>query len=455
MRILLYSTSSNIFEPKTAVVKNFPSSAQQLELLAKSFPEHSFIVTTQFPGMFLLDMNGSENFQKANNVQYEIIKSDDESEIADFLYSLNPEIAIAATFFVTPFDWLTAKDALVADFLRQKGIKTVCHSVKTALTCFDKWQTHQKLLQLKINTPKALYINHALFINAGNRKTVKSNVYKTALLSEIKKLNFPVVIKDTTGLSSYGMDVLENFSQVHDWLRSKKFTSDRIVEEFIKGEQFGTEIESILSKPTQPKKNSGCFLHKILPPMIFSVNKYGITSPKQSVKLGPVTKPEYKMEELNKILKKIAESLDFEGITQIDLVFAQKKWFVIEINPRLSGMTASYAAMQNMTIFERILKTAGIQNKNEQKENFVLNIKFPLLTEEEMKKLSKKSFVKQVYQTENLAAKQEREKGYCEVILTSPAKENLSHNIKELAEVLPQKTEKVFCETALELAKKI
>ena len=161
------------------------------------------------------------------------------------------------------------------------------------------------------------------------------------------------------------------------------------------------------------------------------------------------------MEELNKILKKIAESLDFEGITQVDLVFAQKKWFVIEINPRLSGMTASYAAMQNMTIFERILKTAGIQNKNEQKENFVLNIKFPLLTEEEMTKLSKKSFVKQVYQTENLAAKQEREKGYCEVILTSPAKENLSHNIKELAEVLPQKTEKVFFETALELAKKI
>ena len=61
----------------------------------------------------------------------------------------------------------------------------------------------------------------------------------------------------------------------------------------------------------------------------------------------------------------------------------------------------AYAAMENMTIFERILKTAGIQNKNEQKENFVLNIKFPLLTEEEMTKLSKKSFVKQVYQTEN------------------------------------------------------
>ena len=189
--------------------------------------------------------------------------------------------------------------------------------------------------------------------------------------------------------------------------------------------------------------------------MIFSVNKYGITSPKQSVKLGPVTNSEYKIEDLNKILKKIADSLDFEGITQVDLVFSQKKWFVIEINPRLSGMTASYAAMQNMTIFERILKTAGIRNKDEQKENFVLNIKFPLLTEEEMKELSKKNFVKKVYQTENLAAKQEREKGYCVVILTSSAKENLSQDIKKLSEVLPQKTEKIFFETALELAKKI
>ena len=249
MHVLFYSTSSVYFDPKTTVTKRFPTAKQELEMLAKNFPEHRFTAATQFPGMFFLDLNGTENFEKAPEIRYEIIKTDREEETADFLSSLNPDVAIAATFFTAPFDWLTAKDALVAQFLRKKGIRTVCHSLQTALICFDKWHTHQTLLQLGVNTPKALYVNHALFINAGNRKTIKSNVYKTALLSEIKDLRFPVVIKDTTGLSSYGMDVLENFGQVQDWLRSKKFTSDRIIEEFIKGGQFGAEIEA------SPKKN--------------------------------------------------------------------------------------------------------------------------------------------------------------------------------------------------------
>lgn len=417
-------------------------------MLAKNFPEHRFTVATQLPGMFFLDLNGTENFEKAPEIRYEIIKTDREEETADFLSSLNPDVAIAATFFTAPFDWLTAKDALVAQFLRKKGIRTVCHSLQTALICFDKWHTHQTLLQLGVNTPKALYVNHALFINAGNRKTIKSNVYKTALLSEIKDLRFPVVIKDTTGLSSYGMDVLENFGQVHDWLHSKKFTSDRIIEEFIKGGQFGVEIEA------SPKKNGKREI-RILPPLAFSVNRWGITSPKQSVKTGPVTDFGLRLKTLNKTLKKIAEFLEFEGIAQIDLVFDGKNWFVIEINPRLSGMTETCATMEGKTLFERLLKTAGIEKKDRKKSkeklNFVLNIKFPLLTEEEFNMLSKAPSVKRLYQIENLAAKQQREKGYCEAIVAANSREQLKKEAQNLAEVLPEKTERAFFDTALSL----
>lgn len=448
MHVLFYSTSSIFFDPKTIVTKRFPTAKQELEILAKNFPEHRFTVATQLPGMFFLDLNGTENFEKAPEIRYEIIKTDREEETADFLSSLNPDVAIAATFFTAPFDWLTAKDALVAQFLRKKGIRTVCHSLQTALICFDKWHTHQTLLQLGVNTPKALYVNHALFINAGNRKTIKSNVYKTALLSEIKDLRFPVVIKDTTGLSSYGMDVLENFGQVQDWLRSKKFTSDRIIEEFIKGGQFGAEIEA------SPKKNGKREI-RILPPLAFSVNRWGITSPKQSVKTGPVTAGGCQLEQLKDTLEKIARALEFEGLAQIDLVFDGEKWFVIEINPRLSGMTETCSVMEGKSLFERLLKTAGIEKKDRegqaQKTNFVLNIKFPLLTDEEFARLSKTPCIKKLYQIENLAARQEREKGYCEAVIAADTKEQLQKEAETLAEVLPEKTERAFFDAAANL----
>ncbi len=452
MNILFYSTSSNYYEAQNAVTHEFPSCASGFELLAEKYPEHSFILATQFPGMFLVDLNEDKISPRAENVRYEIINYDDEKQIADFLTSLKPDLAVASTFYLTPFDWLTAKDAIVAKFLRQNGIKTLCHSVNTALTCFDKWHTHQALKELKINVPEAVYINHALFINAGNRKTIKSNVYRTALLEQIKELNFPVIIKDTTGLSSYGMDVLENFSKVHDWLNSKKFTSDRIIEEFIQGTQFGVEIESSFDEKSSSAR------HKILPPVIFSVNKYGITSPKQSVKAGPVILEEYKLEELNSMLQKIAQSFNLEGITQLDLVFDGKKWFVIEINPRLSGMTNTYSAMQGTTTAQRLFNLTGLDSENKghiEKNDFVLNIKTELLTQKEFQKLASMDFVKHVYQIENKNARQLRERGYCEVIFTAETKEKLGENLNALYREFPQKTEEAFYKTAVELIKKL
>ncbi len=449
MNILFYSTSSGIFDSQTAVTKSFPFCAFEFEQLSQNYPEHSFIIATQLPGMFLVDTIDQSIFPKAKNIRYELISFDEESKIADFLTSLKPDLAIASTFYVTPFDWLTAKDALVAKYLRQNGIKTLCHNLNTALACFDKWHTHTTLEQLGINVPKAIYINHSLFINAGNRKTVKSNVYKTALLEQIKELNFPLVIKDTTGLSSYGMDVLETFAQVNDWLKSKKFTSDRIIEEFIQGEQFGAELESIYNPET------GSFTYKILPPFIFSVNKYGITSPKQSIKAGPVTSAHYNLPQLNSMLLKIAQKLNFQGLAQFDLVFNGTKWFVIEINPRLSGLTHSCNALKNIFMGERLFSLSGLSKNREETQNFVLNIKFSLLQDDEFTALSKMPYIKHIYQVENKKAQQLRERGYCEVILFAKTKPKLQEALDDLYKNFAQKTEESFYKKAKELLNKL
>ncbi len=449
MNILFYSTSSSIFDAQTAITKSFPSCAFEFEQLSQKYPEHTFIIATQLPGMFLVDTTEQTVFPKAKNIRYELISFDEENKIADFLTSLKPDLAIASTFYVTPFDWLTAKDALVAKYLRQNGIKTLCHNLDTALACFDKCHTHTTLEKLSVNVPKAVYVNHSLFINAGNRKTIKSNVYKTALLEQIKELSFPVVIKDTTGLSSYGMDVLESFAQVNDWLKSKKFTSDRIIEEFIKGEQFGAEVEAIYNQQTNT------FNYKILPPFIFSVNKYGITSPKQSIKAGPVTSERYKLQELNSMLLNIAEKLNFQGLAQFDLVFNGTKWFVIEINPRLSGLTHSCNALKNIFMGERLFSLSGLLQNQAEPQNFVLNIKLSLLQDQEFSELSSLNYIKHIYQIENKKAQQLRERGYCEVILCAKTKIELEQNLEDLYKNFTAKIEESFYKKAKELINKL
>lgn len=448
MRILFFSTNSNYYEGKDFKTRSIPSCKSELDMLAQSFPDDEFAVVTNLPGMFFLDLDGDALREKSSRVEYHITSLCEEDEIADFIFELHPEIAVAASFYTAPFDWLSVKDALVAEKLRAKGIRTVCHPLDLTVDCFDKWRTHAFLTRHGFPCPKAVYVHHSLFINAGNRRQIKSNVYKSSVFAQIEKLHFPVVIKDTVGLSSYGTDVLNSFSEVENWLKSKKFTSDRIVEEFIGGAQFGTEI-------TGARGN-----YKVMPPLLFSVNKYGITSPKQSVKTGPVPKDKFSTDTLEKMLLRLAEISEFEGTVQIDLVFDGKNWTIIEINPRLSGMSATYAAMESTTVCRRILESTGEArfsrtetHSNEKK--FVLNIKFPLLSADELQKMSGLPFVKKVSQIENLAAKQLREKGYCEVIMTDKSKEKLKEDLFTLKKEFSAQTEEIFFENALALLEEI
>ena len=455
MRILFYSTSSNHYDGSLISSRSLPHWKESWQALAESHPQDKFIIASQLPAMFLFDLESSEISEKAPDIEYHLIQSTKEKEIALELSELKPDIALALSFYVTPYDWLPIKDAMTADYLRSMGIKSICHETESALICFDKWRTHLFLEKCGINCAKALYMHHELFINGGNRRELKSNVYRDALFHQLKKMNFPLIIKDTTGLSSFGADVVNNMEEARGILKSKKTSSDRIIEEMIAGDQFGTEIYGFKGNYT------------ILPPFKFSVNHYGITSPKQSVKAGPFLEEnplhnqKYKLTQLKQMLLKLANDLNLNGIAQVDLVFDGEKWFVIEINPRLSGMSTSYAVSAGKffseMIYDNLIEGNFSQKDSSQKENLsqrekenlsqkensshkeerflpCVNIKVPLMTEDMLKELYNEKCVFFVNQIENKAAKQLREGGYCEVILRAETKDELSLALEKIKE---------------------
>lgn len=390
MRIVFYSSNSNYYEPQSFINKTYPSFDKLWQDFSSSYKEHTFFALSQKPAMFMPS-------------SCIIVDSYDTKEFATKILELKPDLAIALSFWITPYDWLPLKDSFIADELRQAGVKTICHSKETALLCFDKYRSAAFFEAHDFNHAPGLFVDHDLFFCAGNQTEVCDNVYKESVYRQLKEMEYPLIIKNPVGLSSYGMTVVNSYSEAYGYLNSKKNNSNRLIEKFLQGQQFGAEIYGSNGNYT------------IMPPFTLSVNQYGITSPKLCQKTGPVRAPEYKLDELKKELLRLAQCLKLDGYAQVDLIFSNEKWYIIEINPRLSGMTTSYAASAGMNFYEYIFRavTGGLENI-ELKD--VVNKKITLQTEEELEKLSQDEDILFLSQIENKAAKQEREKGFCEVI---------------------------------------
>lgn len=390
MRIVFYSSNSNNYAQNTFVNKTYPSFDQLWQEFSSTYKEHQFFAVSQAPAMF---MPGSAI----------LIQSHDTKEFVQKILELKPDLAIAASFWITPYDWLPLKDSFIADELRLAGVKTICHSKETALLCFDKYRTKAFFEAKGFKHAPGLFVDHDLFFCAGNQMEVCDNVYKESVYRQLKEMEYPLIIKNPVGLSSYGMTVVHNYNQAYGYLNSKKNNSNRLIEKFLQGQQFGAEIYG----------SDGHYT--VMPPFTLSVNQYGITSPKLCQKAGPVTGDQYKLDQLKAELLRLAKELKLNGFAQVDLIFDGENWFIIEINPRLSGMTTTYAASAGMNFYEYIFLavTDGLENV-ELKD--VVNKKIPQQKEEELQKLAENKDLLFISQIENKTAKQEREKGYCEVI---------------------------------------
>ena len=415
MRIVFYSTNSNVFDEKTFKISVLPRNAASFENFCTAHPEDEFFCITQKPGMFL-----PENIE-IQNVRYLPLETDLDS-FTEALAAFKPDLAIAMTFWIEPYDWLPVSDALVADKLKERGVPAICHNIETGLICFDKWRTHNELARIGFEVPPAVFCDHDLYFCAGSNKEVLRNIYKESVLAQVKKLQLPVIIKDTTGLSSFGMTVAHTYGEVAGYLNSKRNNSNRLIEEFINGRQFGLEIYGVPEAYT------------VLPPFEFSVNQYGITSPKQSVKYGPCQLPE----DLKEIMLQLADGLGLCGGAQVDLILDDKGvWHIIEINPRLSGMTFTYAAACGLSVFEMMYIACVEKKPLPQPAPFAMSLKLPLMSENQMAEIKCMPGVKILNQTNDLAAKQEREKGFCECIITGEEKSVLQNAVARFEELYP------------------
>ncbi|NLC93527.1 MAG: ATP-grasp domain-containing protein [Treponema sp.] len=406
MSLVLYSTNTSTFDNYAYEFTTIPLRKEILEKFSNDINEEIIIVAVK-PANFVLDIDENGNLLKAKNIIYDIIDAVDTDLIVNKILSYKPNMAIAFSSWTKPFDWISINDSLIGEKLKENGIKTVCHPLETSDICFDKNKTNDFLVKNNFLTPKSIYINSILYNIDKPHPEIGKNVYKELIHQKLDKMNYPLIIKDLYGLSSYGMEFAVSKKQVIHYLSLKKNNSDKIIEEYISGKHFGVELYGSYDCDffQIPKLQ-----YKIMDPFIFSINKYGITSPKQSIKIGPINDEKYKIVELKKELNRLALELKFCGVAQVDLIFSKDKWYFIEINSRLSGMTYTYETLFNSNM-------NNLFNINKKSDGYIINFKSIPLSQQKIERISKYESVLFVQNVLNKEAKSEREIGYTEIIL--------------------------------------
>ncbi|MBO6108006.1 MAG: ATP-grasp domain-containing protein [Eubacterium sp.] len=353
MKVVIYSSlSAEGFLSFVSSYTSKPSLSDQWQGIRKRYPEVTFGIVASEGGaaqLFDFDENKKEIIPEGIDTVLLPMEADADEFVAAIVGEA-PDLVIAATYFGGPMDWDALKDAIIADDLEKKGIRTIAHSMFAATTFFDKWNTHQVMMEKGFPVAKAVHIPSIYLTMAKDHPDIRSNVYLELILHQIRQMSFPLIIKASAGSGSQGISIVEDYDTAKRDILSRSEPVDVIVEEMIPGEQFGVEIHGDPGNYT------------ILPPFKCAVNEQGITDPLHYMKIGPITDEKYRIEELRSMLRRLATEMGLAVSANADLAFSDGKWYIIEVNPRISGMSVTAAACEGRTPLEVIIES-GLERR--------------------------------------------------------------------------------------------
>lgn len=358
--------------------------------LAKRLPDASISVWFTPPGEFVADMGNVHTNETVSaykpvkspeRVAYRFLDGTESAEeIAEKIAETQPDVAIAFSIPIMPYDWSALRDAMVGEELRRRGIKTISHSTGFALDSFQKEKCTDFLRKNGFHVAGSVMVQNSLFHAHVADPSIPQNVYREYILREIRKLRFPVVIKPTVFSGSVGFTVSEDFDDAVKVLDEWKPDSDILVEEKVDGEIFGIEIYGAEGH------------YHVTEPVIFSVDGDTAADALDIVKEGPVTDEKYRIPHLKAEMIRMADLYGLNGFAQADLIFSQGEWYFIEINARYTLMSDISAAIEGKDVISLYgeLATGQIGGAEDNPCSFAIDFKTRLLDREVIRRLCKK-----------------------------------------------------------------
>lgn len=408
--------------PYTPEMTYVPKRAADWDACADDESNLSFYV--RLPGALIVDSKNGKLYGRPENVRFVVIPENySTDEIADLIASDRPDVAAAVTVPDIPYDWNQIRDAMIAEKLDARGIKTIAHKPDMAMAAFKKSVLNEMLLQNGFLVPRHYLVEGNLFF-AKQDAGIRLNVYREYTEHILSGFHFPVVIKPDCAAGNSGLKIVSSLEEAMRVLSSGKAQVDMLVEELIHGETFGVEIYGV------PENYS------VTPPVKLYSTEDGVTDPVFGVKYGPVFDEKYETAALCREMRRLAELLKLRGAAEIDLVFSEGRWYIIEANLRYTFLSLVIAAMRGKSVFAPYVETAtgNMPVFDQTTLNKVIDFNTGWLSYDRMKSLQKRyDFIAYISRF-RLTISEMDEESYCEFVVTGKTKEELISHIDFLRE---------------------
>jgi len=417
---LFCSGGQGLNSPYTPEMIYVPKRAVDWDACADEEIRLTFYV--KLPGAVVADAKNGELSDMPEKVRFVLIPEKSSiDEIADLIAADRPDVAVAVTVPDIPYDWNQLRDAMVAKKLAARGIKTIAHEPDMAMTAFKKSALNEMLLQNGFFAARHFLVEGNLFFSDRDAG-IRMNVYREYTEHVLSGFHFPVVIKPDCAAGNSGLKVACSLEEAMNVLSSGNAHVDMLVEELIRGEVFGVEIYGVPGD------------YSVTPAVKLYTAEDGVTDPAFGVKYGPVFDEKYELTALHQEMRRLAELLKLRGAAEIDLVFSEGRWYIIEANLRYTFLSLMIAAMRGKSVFAPYVEVAigniPVFEKTALKR--VIDFNTNRLSDDRMKRLHEKyDFIAYIARF-RLSICASEEENYCEFVVTGETNDELMEHIELL-----------------------
>lgn len=239
------------------------------------------------------------------------------------------------------------EDGVAQSYFEYLRIPYTHSGVISSYNAMNKIISKELFKKNKIKTPKFFTI-----------KKYNNNKFQIKRLINMKRINFPVVIKPVNEGSSLGVKICKNIKNLLSAVNNllKKY-DELILEEFIGGQEI--QVAVINGKPI------GAI--ELIPKRSFYDYKAKYTKKAKTQHVMPANLKKKKYREVLLIAKKTHKVLNCRGVTRSDFKFYKNNFYLLEINTQ-PGMTslslvpeiANYVGLNFDSLVEKILLDASI-----------------------------------------------------------------------------------------------
>lgn len=219
------------------------------------------------------------------------------------------------------------RDSCIKEILEEEyKIPVIMHSSETTVLFCNKWMTNRFLKSRGFKVPDSVYIYGDLM----NARAIDYSSYFNNIVLRVKKMKFPIIIKPVWDSMSTGIKLFLKMEEFLDWLKNDFPDYDMCVEQFIEGEQISIEVLGMKGKYIfQPMIRKGKNISNDKQDF-FPFNHLRMASYKFSSE---------KLHELKDLMSEVANDLNICGSVEFEMIEKDGEYYVIEVNPRVSGVT--------------------------------------------------------------------------------------------------------------------